>query len=65
MVGRCSQVLDHRLLGQVTGHGSRVAGYFGGSRVGVTVRGSQASVVGNGSWIADYNLLWRMAGHGS
>ena len=57
MVGRCSQVLDHRLLGQVTGHGSRVAGYFGGSRVGVTVRGSQASVVGNGSWIADHNLL--------
>ena len=56
MVGRCSQVLDHRLLGRVTGRGSRVAGrgsrvagYFGGSRFGVTVRGSQASVVGSGS----------------
>ena len=63
MVGRCSQVLDHKLLGRVTGRGSRVAGrgsrvagrgsrvagYFGGSRFGVTVRGSQASVVGSGS----------------
>ena len=34
---------------RVAGRGSRVAGYFGGSRVGVTVRGSHASVVGNGS----------------
>ena len=34
---------------RVAGRGSRVAGYFGGSRFGVTVRGSQASVVGSGS----------------